>query len=185
MAGTSIGLHRAAGPQGAIEKQIVIPARYVSFIRVLLGLWLAICCFIVIALATYLIAALVRPAGTEEEPSFLLGTLLAFFALAGAFLAWRLAWVTKGREILELTPDRLTLRRQPALGAPERFDRARIQNLRVESYAGRLIYPSWGRRFVGKGNYFIAFEYEGKTHEIVRGLDRHEAENIAGELRPS
>src|SRR5204862_839858 len=104
---------------------------------------------------------------------------LALFSGAGAFMIWRLLWVRRGREILRITPDRLTLRREPTGGEPEEFDRSRIRRVRVGSYANLLVYPSWGQRFLGKGDYFVSFDYDGKTHKIARGLNLRDAEAVA------
>ncbi|HVR87656.1 MAG TPA: hypothetical protein VMU54_25240 [Planctomycetota bacterium] len=183
MAGTSIIFHHPPPLQGGAERTIVIPVRYLGYIRLLLGVWLAIWGLMEIAFAWTLGSMLWGSTPIEAKSSVPLGVILVLLTLAGVFLAWRFLWVSKGREILQLSPDRLVLRREPAGGRPVEFDRARIRHLRVGSYTGRLVYPSWGRRFVGKGNCFIAFDYEGKIWQIARGLSHPDAEYIVSQLR--
>jgi len=184
MAGSSITPAHPPLLESGIEKRIIIPVRYLGYIRVLLWVWLAVWGVVELALGWNLVSLLRGSGPTAPESTAPEGLLLFFFfTLAGAFLAWRLLWVIRGREILQLSSDRLILRREPQGGRPVKFNRARIRNLRVGSYAGRLIYPSWGRRFVGKENCFVAFDYEGETWEIARGVARTDADYLVSELR--
>lgn len=160
-------------------KQIVIPVHYLGYVSVLLWVWVAVWGLMEAALAWGFVRGV---GGAEPHPpqsTMVLGILLLLFTAAGAFMIWRLLWVRRGREILQVTRDRLILRREPAGGEPEVYDRSRIRRISVGSYARNLVYPSWGRQFIGKGECYVSFDYEGKTHEIARGLSRRKAEAVA------
>ncbi len=182
MSATSIIFQKPASFKGGIEKKIVIPVRYLGYVRVLLWVWAAVWGVIEVALGWGLIRMLTASPPTPSDSILGISLLLGAFTIAGGFIAWRLVWVTKGKEILELTPEHLILRREPAGGKCEEFERGQIRNLHIGSYAGRLIYPSWGRRFVGKEEYFIAFDYDGKSQEIARGMRRKDAEHVVEQL---
>lgn len=160
--------------KGEPRKKLTIPVRYFGYVRILIGVWLAIWA----VMELFLAASLIRMPTASTSTLAGLGLLLACFTLAGAFMVVRLVWVSRGREILELTPDRLLLHRKPALGKSLEFDRAGIRNLHIGTYAGRLVYPSWGRAFLGKEEYFVGFDYDGKPREITRGVRRRDAEQV-------
>ena len=58
-----------------------------------------------------------------------------------------------------------------------------IRDLRVGSFRHDGIYPSWGRRFVGKGNAFVSFRYGNRAYRIGRGLNAREAQYVLGLMR--
>jgi len=182
---TSIIVQNSSSVQEGPQKSIVIPVRYFGYVRIVLTVWLAVWGLIEL----FLVVSLVR-ISTDSQPAASssiagLGLLLASFTGAGGFMIWRFLWVNKGREILDCTSQRLRVRRKPSIGRPEEFDRAKIRNLHIGSYAGRLIYPSWGRAFLGKEEYFIGFDYDGKPHEITRGVRRKDAERVVAMLLES
>ena len=164
--------------QGETETKIVIPVRYAGYIQFLLATWVAVWLVVEVSLAWSLISKTPNP----SQSASITGLLLAFFTVGGIFMMWRLLWVSRGKEILEVTSTRLVVRRQPAGGEAETFDRSRIHDLRVGSYARKLIYPSWGRQFLGKESNFIAFDYGGKPQEIARGINRRDANNLVSLL---
>ncbi len=182
MFGTTIPRHPKRLPEDTGGLTVIIPAHYESYIPVLLAVWLLAWG----AMETVLICSLVdRLRGTSTHPTLslpILTVLLASFTGAGLFMAWRLLWVSRGREILELTSERLRLHREPG-GHTENYSRSGIHNLHIGSYSTAPIYPSWGRRFLGKEEAFIGFEYEGKSCEIARGILRHDAEYVLDLLR--
>ena len=185
MTATSIIYQSSSPVQGGTGNTIVIPVHYLSYVRVVLGVWLAIWGVIEFFLAGSFIHTLTAAVPASSPSVAGLGALLAGFTLAGAYMVWRLFWVSRGREVLEFTPERLIVRRRPTVGASEQFDRSLIQNLHIGSYAGRLIYPSWGRAFLGKEEYFIGFDYKGSHREIARGVRRKDAERVVGLLQES
>lgn len=176
-----IFLHPPALPRRNTESAtLIIPVSYGGYIPLLLGIWLGLWAVLEAALAWLVIG--VHENGMAS-PGLLLGFLLLSTA-AGAFLAWRLLWVLRGREVLEITPEHLTLRRKPAGGRPETFERSEIRDLGIGSLRERVIYPSWGRRFVGKGDSFVVFRYRGEIHRLGRGLDYREAQAVVEFLLP-
>jgi len=174
---TTIIIQSSSSVKGEPRKKLTISVRYLGYVRILIGLWLAVWAIIELFLAASLIRMSIEPVR--------LGLLLACFTFAGAFMIWRLVWVSKGREVLEWTPHRLLVRREPAVGKALEFVRAGIRNLHIGSYAGRLIYPSWGRAFLGKEEYFVGFDYDGKSREIARGIRRRDAERVLDLLQES
>ena len=183
MSATSIILQSSSFVKGEPRKTLTIPVRYLGYVRILIGLWLAIWAVIELFLAASLVRMSTAPTPNPSASVASIGLLLACFTLAGVFMVWRLAWVSKGREVLEWTPRRLLVDRKPGLGKTLEFDRAGIRNLHIGSYAGRLIYPSWGRSFLGKEEYFVGFDYDGKAREIARGVRRRDAERVLTLLR--
>lgn len=166
------------------EVFISIPVKRRRFLLILLGAWIVVW----MAVEAVLVLSL---AGSEETrraahaPSpFILIPLFAAFTAAGLFLAWRFLWLCAGRETLTITPLGLTLRREVGgLGHSRRFLLEKIRGLRVGAYDEDLFYPSWGRMFVGKGLYYIAFEHEGQTRRFGRGVNKAEALKLVERVR--
>lgn len=186
MSGTTIA-HRPSRlfPKDSELLTVTIPVHYEGYVRLLLAVWLLAWG----AMETLLICSLIDQLRGTAHPlapsATVLAVLLATFTAAGIFMAWRLLWVSRGREILELTPDRLRLRREPGGQGTEEYSRPDIRNLHIGFYSRSPVYPSWGRRFLGKEEAFIAFDYEGKTHEIARGIPRRDAEFVLDLIRSS
>ena len=164
------------------SESIVIPVRYYGYIQVLLTVWVIIWLVVEGFLAWNLIGILSSktPPLSQAAPTML---FLAVFTVGGIFMIWRLRWVSRGEETIELTQTRLRVRRSPGGGDGMVYHRDRIQSLRIGSYARRRIYPSWGRQFIGKESYFIAFDYDGHPHEIARGINRRDAEHLVTLIR--
>jgi hypothetical protein len=162
--------------------RLVIPACYSGYIRVLLGIWLGAWGVVEAALLWNLLSGRRE---TDPNPGSLaiLTPLLAIFTMAGGFIFWRLVWVSHGREILDITRTRLTLCRRPGLAGAVEFDRSMIRDIRIGSYRQDLVYPSWGRRFVGKGSAFVSFRYRDKTYQIGRGLSARDAHYVLDLMR--
>lgn len=183
MFGSTLVHHPTRLPEDSGRLTVIIPVRYESYIQLLLAIWLLAWG----AMETLLICSMIdtvhgtSPHSAQSFP--VLAILLTLFTAAGIFMAWRLLWVSRGREILELTRELLRLHRQPGGRRSEEYVRSRIRNLHIGSYSGDSIYPSWGRRFIGKEEAFIAFDYEGRTREIARGIRRRDAEYILDLLR--
>ena len=163
---------------------LVIPTLYSGYVRVLLWIWFGIWGIVETALVLSLFTVLGRTTPFPIPSTAILAGLLTLFTLAGGLIAWRLIWVTCGREVLEITPTRLTLRREPGVSKSAAFDRKKIQELQVGAYDDNEIYPSWGRNFIGRGSRFISFRYDDKIHLIGRGLSTRDAEYVRDLLRP-
>jgi len=186
---TSLLVHHYYRPSDHAEglaagMRVVVPVRFTRYIQVLLGCWLTAWAAVEAGTIIY-VARRGFPNPLPPLPSGIPLLFLALFTTAGAFLAWRLLWVVLGREILDLSPTMIRLRREPAGFLRHDYDRSKIRDLRVGSYRRDAIYPSWGRRFVGKGDSYIAFDYEGRGVEIARGLDAKDAAYILDLIRSS
>jgi hypothetical protein len=183
--GSILVQHPTRLPKESGRLTVIIPTHYQGYIRFLLGIWLLVWGVMeTVLIANFLVALRGNPAASLPSAPALAVLLLAFTA-AGAFMVWRLVWVSRGREILELTGDGLKVYREPGARGPETFARAGIMNLHIGSYSGKPIYPSWGRSFIGKEEAFIGFDYEGKSREIARGILRRDAVYILDLLRPA
>ena len=182
IASTTIRLASPFSP-GLDGTTVILPTRYDGFGRVLLGIWIGAWAIVETSLAAGLVSVLRNQTPNPIASIGVLVMLLAFFTAAGAFMVWRLVWVLRGREILSVTPDRLLLHRIPSNGSPVAYDRSKIRDLHVGTYDPQRIYPSWGRRFVGKESAYIGFQYEGKSCRIARGLPHADAKYVCGLLR--
>jgi len=161
--------------------RIEIPTRFDSFVRALLAAWLVFWAagMAVIALGWLgVIAAPIPPA------PIWIAFVLAFTA-AGVFVAWHLAWVLWGREVVELKEGVLSISRRigPWKGRPRRWAWEGVRDLRVGSFERKVVYPSWGREFVGREDAYLTFNFEGRAHPFGRGLSRAEAEEVLELLR--
>ena len=164
--------------------RVVIPVRYSRYIHVLLWSWF--CAWGMAEIAVIVMALGVFPGSTPPppQPPGAAVVLLSLFTIAGGFMAWRLLWASCGREILDVQETKLRLRRVPGFFSTHEFDRTKVRNVHIGSYRREAIYPSWGRNFVGKGDCFIAFDYEGRKVEIARGLERKDAAYLLDLIRP-
>lgn len=161
--------------------RVEIPSRYASYTPVLLGAWLAAWVAASILLALGWAGVTVSPV-----PRTGLGVLLTvLFAAAGAVVAWRLAWVLRGRERIHFSDGVLTIARGlgDRGGRPRRYLWEGVRDLRVGSFRRRVLYPSWGRRFVGKGDAYVAFRYGDRDYAFGRGLRTSEARDLVELLR--
>jgi hypothetical protein len=153
--------------------RVVIPARFNPFIRTLLACWLAFWA----ATEIYIALGWLGVIGARIPSTPLWIAFVAGFTAAGAFLAFHLAWVLYGREILTLKDDVLTVSRGIGrwTGHRRNYPWREIRDLRVGSFERRVIYPEWGRLFVGKGDAYLGFNCRGRAHAIGRGLTKEEA----------
>jgi hypothetical protein len=109
---------------------------------------------------------------------------LAAFTAAGAFVFYRLLWYSVGREVFNITRDMVTARRQIwRVGHARTFYRERIQDVRARPLEYQIVYPSWGRMFIGHGDGEILIESDGKTFAYGKGLEMNEARALAGLIR--
>jgi hypothetical protein len=118
--------------------------------------------------------ALLPPEGTA---------ILAFagiYAFAGLYELFRWLWYWVGREEFVIRPDRLIARRGiPGLVRSRTFSRDRLTGIQGRRLRYRMIYPSWGRMFIGRGDGELTFEMKGKAVSYGRGLDLSEACTLA------
>ncbi len=119
-----------------------------------------------------------------RPPAPAVGVMSLVFLGAGAFVLWRGLWYWKGREIVTLERRTLTVRREIAgIGRTHRFDASVVASLRAESLSGHVIYPVWGRLFIGHGAYVLAVDREGARFYFARGIDREDAAALLKTLK--
>lgn len=138
-----------------------------------------------ILLALSIAGVLGAPEGAPKPPVAARAALLGAVVAATLFLGWRLAWNLAGRESYAREGSRLSIRREiGTLGRTRNFEWGRVRNLRVGSFRDQPVaYSSWGRPFVGKGDAYMVFEYDGSPHFYGRGLDGAEAQRAVSALR--
>ena len=167
-----------ARPGGALRFEV--PVRSSRYTVVQLALFAAAGLFLSVMLALSTAGVWSTPEDLPRPPIAARAALLAGMIAATAFLGWRLAWNLRGREVWELDGGRLRIRREVSgLARTRTFDLNRMRNLRVGSFRDQpLVYASWGRPFVGKGDAYIVFEHDGKSHFYGRGMDGGEARKM-------
>ncbi len=117
-------------------------------------------------------------------PRAILVVPLLLFTAAGGFLAYRWLWYWGGRERFAVERDRFVVAREIlGVGRVRSFARERIRDIRARRLHYRLVYPSWGRMFVGTGDGEIVVESDGDDAVYGKGLGLAEAERLAELLR--
>jgi hypothetical protein len=117
-------------------------------------------------------------------PRAILIVPLVLFSAAGCFLAYRWLWYWGGRERFAVETDRLIVAREIlGVGRVRCFPRERVRDIRARRMHYRLVYPSWGRMFVGTGDGEIVVEADGGRAVYGKGLGLAEAERLAELLR--
>jgi len=165
------------------DTRLVLPVRVGSWASGLDIVWVLVWAVVEVAL----LAALIRSAQVGGDAGGLappFGWLLGFFLLmsaAGVFLLWRLQWLLLGREVIELLPGRLRLQRRALWkNRGEEISLERIHDVRTGQVHEDPVYPSWGRRFVGKGGSCVVLQLaDGQQRFIGRGLDDDDALRVA------
>lgn len=156
--------------------RVEIPARFPSYAPIVLGAWLA-------AWAAGLLLLVLGWAGVRVSPipPTLPGSILSVvYVAAGLFVAYRLAWVLRGRERVLLRDGELVIERglRATGGRARKYRWDDVRGMKVVSGHSAGIYPSWGRLFVGQGDAGVEFDYEGRSHAFGRGLRAREAEEL-------
>ncbi len=151
---SSDGLHVVVAPR---------PARWAIAV---LAVWIA-CVLTMIAFAV--------TGGAEGGALPPMILLVAFLALGAGALAWLLA----GREEIVVRDGALEhAYRLGRLRRARRFERARVDGLRVTDETTSLLDPRHVWNFYGIGGGPIAFEDGVRTHRLGSGLDDDEARKL-------
>jgi len=160
--------------------RILLPVKNDRYRGLLHLVWLGIWLTVEIAL----VAAVLGWRPFPSPPTGVLIGFLAVFTMAGAYEAYRLLWYTTGRETFVVTRDRLALRREIAgLGRTRIFERGSIRSIRGRRLTYGVIYPSWGRMFIGHGEGEIhLMEISGNSYSYGKGLEIEEARILSGLL---
>jgi hypothetical protein len=159
---------------------VVLPVKSDRFRRFLHLVWFVVW----IAGEAALIAGLRGALPMPPLPEPVLLAFLAAFTAAGIFVLYRLLWYMAGREVFVVTEGRLTVRSEIwGIGHTRVFDRGSIRKIRGRRLNYELVYPSWGRMFIGHGNGEILIELDGELCAFGKGLKEEEARTLAGLLQ--
>jgi hypothetical protein len=138
-----------------------IPARRRPLRMALLVVWLAAFAWVASSAA----AALTAP--DLYVPTALMVAWLLMWAAGAVAAAGSLAWLLWGREVIQMTPDSLAIRRQIGpFGRTRTFDVPKVSNIR----------PCAGG---------VEFDYRGHRERFASGLDRDAAEELAAKMTAS
>ena len=160
--------------------QVLLPVKAERFRRLLHLVW-AVVGLVVEGL---LVAALLGWQPVEFPPRPVLLGMLAVFTVGWAYMVYRFLWYAVGRERFIVTRDMVRVRREIlGLGMQRVFTRDRIRNIRAGRFDYRVIYPSWGRMFIGHGEGEILIETSDHTYAYGRGLEEDEAHKLAWLLK--
>ncbi|HYE98424.1 MAG TPA: hypothetical protein VEJ18_05900 [Planctomycetota bacterium] len=173
---------RARGGAGV---RVDVPVRSSRYTILLQALFSGAGVIVSSILALSVAGLLGAPEDVPLPPVAARAALLGAVVVATLFLAWRLAWNLGGREIYAREGSRLTIRREIAgVGRTRAFEWSRVHDLRVGSFRDQPVaYASWGRPFVGKGDAYVVFDYDGTPHFYGRGMDTEEARTLVSTLQ--
>jgi len=154
---------------------VVLPVKAGRYRRLLDFIWVCVWLAVEVVLVATLLG---RPLVPGPFPA-LLGLTIAFTG-AGLFLTYRWLWYWTGKERFVVRPAGLVAGRE-ILGfcRTRTFARKRIRSIRAQRLEYRVIYPAWGRMFIGNGDGEILIETDEETHAYGKGLEMDEASGLA------
>jgi hypothetical protein len=156
--------------------QILLPVKAERFRRLLHLVWAVIG----LGVEAALVAALLGWEPVPFPPRPALAAMLIGFTAAWAFIVFRFLWYAIGRERFIVSRDMVRVRREIlGIGVPRNFRRDEIRNIRAGRFDYRVVYPSWGRMFIGHGEGEILIETARHTYAYGRGLEEDEADKLA------
>ena len=159
---------------------LLLPVKAERYRRLLHLLW-----FVVgLAADALLIAALLGWAPVPIPPRPVLAVLVVALTAGWMYMLYRFLWYAVGRERFIVARDMVRVRREIlGVGVSHVFERQKIRNIRAARFDYRVIYPSWGRMFIGHGEGEILIETPSGSHAYGRGLEEDEAHKLAALLR--
>jgi hypothetical protein len=159
---------------------VMLPVKAERFRRLLHLVWLVVG----LAVSGLLIAALQGWAPVPLPPRSVLIGMLAAIAAGTVYVFYRFLWYAAGRERFIVTRDMIRVRREIlGIGIAHTYEREKIRNVRAGRFDYRVIYPSWGRMFIGHGDGELLIETFSGTHAYGRGLEVDEARRLASLIR--
>src|SRR5262245_59375802 len=160
--------------------QILLPVKADRFRRLLHLVW----ALVGLAVEVALVAALLGWEPVPFPPRPAMVGLLILFTAAWAFLVYRFLWYAVGRERFVVTRDMVRVHREiNGFAFPRVFERENIRDIRAGRFDYRVIYPSWGRMFIGHGEGEILIVTSRRTYAYGRGLEEDEANKLASLLK--
>ena len=154
--------------------RISVPVKSERFRTLLNFVWLVVWAVGEITIVVFLFGGRLLPV-----PLPVAGLFLAAFSIAGGVVLWRWLWSIGGREVFLVARDGLRVRREIwGLGHSRNFEFEKIRSLRAGRLKYRVIYPSWGRMFIGHDESEIVIDCEGRRYAYGKGLEEIEAGNL-------
>jgi len=159
---------------------VVLPVKAQRYRRLLHFVWLLIW----LAGETALIASMAGWTAVPAPPAPILIAFTAAFTAAGIFVLYRLLWYWAGRESFHVAKDEVLVQlKMFGIGPTWTFDRRKILDMRAGRLDYEVVYPSWGRGFIGHGDGEILIETDKGVESFAKGLEEGEAEMLAGLLK--
>jgi hypothetical protein len=176
--------------------RVTLPNRPSTLQLLWFGLWLFMwgnVTYTLIELIVVFIRAI--EAGKNSVPPVHLGGVFTFFSIAfliffisflgmGAFAIHRFIWFILGKEIIEATPQTLTLTRHALRWKKvKNYSSEKLNRLRTNTQRLSVFLPGKKtKRFFG-GAGMIAFDYDGKTITAGYMLNQTDAEQIISTIQ--
>lgn len=160
--------------------RISVPVKSEQFRFLLSLVWLLVWAAGETALVLFLTGRFASPGSTPTVPTSVAGLFLAAFTVAGGVLLWRWLWFIGGRETFRVVRGALLARREIfGIGRSHRFALEKIRSVKASPLKYRVIYPSWGRMFIGHDESEIVIDCAGRSVAYGKGLEEGEAGNLA------
>jgi hypothetical protein len=173
---THPGLRMVHDEQGF---RVLLPVKTQRYRKLLHTVWFLVW----MAGEAALLASLFGWWAIATPPRIVLIPFTAAFTAAGMFVLYRLLWYWAGREKFTVSGGRLTVRRQfLGMGRTWTFKPGTVRAIRGRQLDYRVVYPSWGRPFIGHGEGEIVVDAADGTHEFAKGLEEDEAHGLAALL---
>ena len=154
---------------------VLLPVKAGRYRRLLDFIWVCVWFAVEVVLVANLAGRLLIPG---PYPA-MVGLTIAF-TVAGLFLTYRWLWYWTGKERFVVRPAGLTAGREIlGLGRTRTFARNKIRSIRARRLEYRVVYPAWGRMFIGNGDGEILIEADEETHAYGKGLEMDEARGLA------
>jgi hypothetical protein len=153
-----------------------VPVKSDSFRNLLNLVWLLVWTAAEAAIILFLMGSFKSSGAIPSFSPPLGGLFLAAFTIAGGFLLWRWLWGMGGMESFLVERYALMARREIwGFGHSRRFDLDELRSIKAERLDYRMIYPLWGRMFIGHDEGEIVVVCAGHTHSYGKGLTEDEA----------
>jgi hypothetical protein len=154
---------------------ILLPVKSGKYRRLLDLIWVCVWLAIEVVLVVTLAG---RPLVPGPFPA-LVGLTIAF-TLAGFFLTYRWLWYWTGKERFVVRAEGMAASREIlGFGRTRTFAKDQIRSIRGRRLQYRVVYPTWGRMFIGTGNGEIVIEADEESHAYGKGLELDEARGLA------
>jgi hypothetical protein len=160
--------------------RVLLPVKAQRYRKLLHAIWFAIW----MVGEALLVASLIGWEALPAPPLPILIPFLAAFSAAGLFVLYRLLWYWAGREKFTVSDGRIEVRRELlGIGRTWVFGRDSVRGIRGQRLEYRVVYPAWGRMFIGHGEGEIVIEGPDGPVAFAKGVEEDEAGALASLLR--